>query len=355
MIVFLVVLSALIVVHELGHFIAAKFCGVRVERFSIGFGPVLFSRRFGETEFCLALLPLGGYVKMAGEAPEESKGFEWEFTAKKAGQKLGIVLAGPFMNAVLAFVLFVGIYITGQPMISSKIGSVMDGMPGQSAGLAPGDRILRVNGVDVKYWEDLLIEIRKSRGSVRLDVDRQGVARVFTIEPKEQEGKDLTGKKVRVPVIGIVPSNETEYVRVGPLQALWLGLIRVWTLTAMILVSLWLMIVGALPFKESLSGPIGIFFMTQEAARMGLAHLLSFMGSLSVSLFVLNLLPIPVLDGGHIFFLAIEKIKGSPLRDAVKEKMTRGGLILLILLMAFVIVQDVNRFAIVQNIRNMFK
>ncbi len=350
--IFLVVLSVLVIVHEFGHFIVARLLGIRVEKFSIGFGPVIFGKKIGETEFCMSLLPLGGFVKLAGESPEEATGKEWEFHSKSMLQKTMVVLAGPAMNAFLAFIIFSFVFLIGNPTLTNKIGKILKDAPAQSAGLLEGDRILSVDGQKVTLWEDILKAIRKSDGKVVFIVERNGHELEIPVEPEKREVRDLLGKKVRASFIGVAPSNEMIPVRNGFFKALALGAERVITLSAMIFYSLGLMIIGALPFKDSLTGPIGIFFMTQAAAQMGFVTLLYFMGSLSVSLFVLNLLPIPVLDGGHLFFMVIEKIKGSPLKDSVKEKMTQGGLVALLLLMAFVIFQDIHRFSIVENIAN---
>lgn len=347
--IFIVVLGALVIVHEFGHFVAAKLVGVRVDKFSIGFGPVIFGKKWGETEFCVSLLPLGGFVKLAGESPEETRGEPWEFNSKNLGQKFLVVFAGPFMNAFLAFVLFSGIFLVGQPMMTAKVGKLMDGSPAQTAGILEGDRITAIDGQRVTYWEEVLQKVHQSSGELLLTVERDGKSVEISVTPKKQELLNIFGKKTAVPVVGIAPSSEIVYVKSPFWKAVALGAERVWTLTTMIFYSLGLMFSGALSFKDSVTGPIGIFFMTKAAANMGIAYLLYFTGSLSVSLFVLNLLPIPVLDGGHVLFILIEKIKGSPLKESVKERMTQGGLTLLLILMAIVIFQDVNRYSIVGN------
>lgn len=352
--VFIFVLGVLVIVHEFGHFIVAKWVGVRVEKFSIGFGPVIFGRRFGETEFCVSLLPLGGFVKLAGENPEEAKGAPWEFNAKNLAQKFAIVFAGPFMNAFLAFLIFAVIFMAGQPALTTKIGKVMENTPAQAAGLAAGDKITAIDGQKVALWEDLLKIVHQSGNELVFTVERSGSSFDVPILPKKQDSRSLFGKKVSIAFVGVAPSNEVIYVKHGVFEAITLGAERVWTLTLMIFYSLGLMITGALSFKESVTGPIGIFFMTQQAAQMGVAYLFYFMGSLSVSLFVLNLLPIPVLDGGHVLFILIERMKGSPLKESVKERMTQGGLVVLLALMAFVIFQDISRFSIVENVKKLF-
>lgn len=352
--VFIFVLSVLVIVHEFGHFIVARWVGIRVEKFSIGFGPILFGRRFGETEFVFSALPLGGFVKMAGESPQEARGNPWEFNSKPLAQKFAVVFAGPLMNAFLAFVIFSAIYLVGQPTFTSRIGKVLDGAPAQAAGIIEGDRIIAVDGTPVSRWDDVLAQVHRNRESMTFTIERQGQRQDFTVAPRRQEVRDIFGKKRQVSFVGVAPSSEMHYEKSGPLEAVYLGAKRVWDLTIMIFYSLGLMMTGTLPFKESVTGPIGIFFMTQEAARLGVIYLFLFMGSLSVSLFVLNLLPIPVLDGGHVLFILIERLKGSPIKDSVKEKVTQGGLFLLLALMAFVILQDIHRFSIVQNIKNIF-
>lgn len=353
--VFIFVLGVLVVIHEFGHFIAAIAVGVRVEKFSIGFGPMIFGRKFGHTEFCISLLPLGGFVKLAGESPEESKGNRWEFNSKNLLEKFVIVFAGPFMNAFLAFMIFSLVYLVGQPTLSNKIGKVLDGAPAKMAGILENDRVLAVNGQRVAYWEDILKEMHKNPGQVILTIDRAGSTQEISIVPKKQESRTVFGKRIQVAFVGVAPSDEMIYVKSGPIRAVVMGAERVWKMSSMIFYSLGLMITGALPFKDSMTGPIGIFFMTQEAAHMGVIYLFYFMGSLSVSLFVLNLLPIPVLDGGHVLFILVEKLKGSPLKDSLKEKMTQGGMALLLLLMVFVIFQDIHRFSIIENIIKFFK
>ena len=348
--IFIVVLGVLVVIHEFGHFMAAKFVGIRVDKFSIGFGPVIFGKKWGGTEFCVSLLPLGGFVKLAGESPEEATGGAWEFNSKNLGQKFLVVLAGPLMNAFLAFVLFSGVFLIGQPVMTAKIGKLIDGSPAKAAGVLEGDRITAIDGEAVATWEAVLKKVRESDQPLLFTLERGGKFVEISVTPKKQELPNIFGKKMAVSVIGIAPSSEIVYVKSGFWKAVSLGAERVWMLTVMIFYSLGLMFSGALSFKDSVTGPIGIFFMTQEAARMGIVYLLYFTGSLSVSLFVLNLLPIPVLDGGHVLFMLIEKIKGSPLKESVKERMTQGGLTLLLILMAFVIFQDVNRYSIIGNV-----
>ncbi len=355
LLIFLGVLSALVVVHEWGHFIVARLVGVRVEKFSIGFGPVIFGKKVGDTEYVVSLLPLGGFVKMAGETPDQAQGKSWEFESKSLWQKFAIVFAGPLMNALMAFLLFWLIFIVGQPTMTTKVGKVMPDSAAQAAGILEGDRIVGIEGKPVQLWEELLTKLHSSPSpTLTLSIDRAGQVSQVMVKPKIQETRDIFGKPVRAAFLGISPSSEMIHVKSGILEAMILAWERLWFMTATIFLSLGMMITGALPFKESMTGPIGIFFMTQKAAEMGWVYLLYFTGSLSVSLFVLNLLPIPVLDGGHVLFILIEKLKGSPLKDSVKEKMTQGGMVALLALMGFVMLQDIHRFSILENIMNFF-
>lgn len=351
---FIFVLGVLVVVHEFGHFIVARLVGIRAEKFSIGFGPKIFARKIGQTEFIVSLLPLGGFVKLAGESPEEAKGEADEFQAKPLWQRIAVVLAGPAMNALLAYVLFVFVFLIGQPTLTSKIGKVLADTPAQAAGIVEGDRIITVNGVEVSTWDQVLEQVHVQTGELRLSVDREGQLRDVDVTPMMREMPDLSGRMKKRAFLGVAPANEIIQVKSGFLAAWGLAAERVWEMTVMILASMWLMVTGALPFKDSMTGPIGIFFMTQQAAQMGFAYLLYFMGSLSVSLFVLNLLPIPVLDGGHLLFMLIEKLKGSPVSERLRERLTQGGMVLLLGLMAFVILQDLSRFSILENLMGLF-
>ncbi len=355
LLIFLAVLSLLVVVHEWGHFIVARMVGIRVEKFSIGFGPVLFGKKIGETEYVFSLLPLGGFVKLAGESPEDATGAAYEFNSKSLWQKFAVVFAGPLMNALLAFLLFWAIFMIGQPTMTTKVGKIVQGSAAEAAGLMEGDRITEVDGKKVELWEDLLVILHDNPpATMKLIVSHGTELREVAITPRIQEVRDIFGKTRKSAVLGVYPSSEMTHVKSGVFQAMGLAFERLWVMTATIFISLGMMITGALPFKESMTGPIGIFFMTEKAAQMGLLTLASFTASLSVSLFVLNLLPIPVLDGGHVLFILIEKIKGSPLKDTVKEKMTQVGLTALLVLMAFVMLQDMDRFSIFKNVQNFF-
>jgi len=344
---FAIVLSVLIVVHEWGHYYAAKRLGIRVERFSIGFGPIIYRTKPKETEFCISALPLGGYVKLAGENPEESKGEPWEFHTRGNLDKFIVVAAGPLLNAILAFLIFTFVYMTGQPALTATVGEVMQGYPAYEAGLESGDKIIRVNGESIRLWEDLLVQIHeKSSDGLRLDIERNGKIKSTDFTPRLERSKDMFGREHVVPRVGIMPSGETLVIRSGVVESIRLGFGKLVQLTKLIFIALWMIITGAMSFKDSMAGPIGIYVMTQQAAAIGIPTLLDFMGRLSVSLFVINLLPIPVLDGGHLFFIIVESIIRRPVSDRTKDFAMRVGLVFILGLTFFVIYQDILKFGI---------
>jgi len=343
--IFAFVLSVLIVVHEWGHYYAAKCLGIRVERFSIGFGPVLLRVRPKETEFVVSLFPLGGYVKLAGESSQSSSGEPWEFDPRPNWHKFIVVSAGPILNAILAFILFTMVFVIGQPTYTSHVGNVVSGFPAEAAGLQTGDLITRINDRPVKLWEDILIALHENKTSkVEIELIRDEQTQVIDLTARMETAKDIFGKEKIVPRIGITPKGEMVTVKFGFLESVQMGFQKLYTLTKLIFMSLWMLITGGISFKESMAGPIGIYVMTQQAASIGITNLLDFMGRLSVSLFVINLLPIPVLDGGHLFFILIESVIRRPLSEKVKEVAMQIGMVLILGLTVFVIYQDIQKF-----------
>lgn len=354
---FIIVLSILVIVHELGHFVTAKKIGVRVEKFSIGFGPEIIGITKGETRYVVSLVPLGGYVKLAGETPEEEiKGEKWEYLSKTVGERAKIIFAGPLLNYLLAFFIFSFVFVIGYPTLTAKVGKVLPDYPGEAAGLKEGDKILKINGKDVNYWEDVTAIVHTNKNpEIKLVVDRKGKLVGLTARPKSEEIKTVFGSKKKVGIIGIMPAEDIIYVKYGFLKSIYMGFKKLLTLTYITYRALWASITGAIPFKESVTGPIGIFYITGQAARLGLVYLLHFMGILSASLAIFNLLPVPVLDGGHLLFLAIEKIRRKPLSYKIQEVITHAGLILIICLMAFVFYNDFVRFDVFEKVIHIFQ
>ncbi len=354
---FIAVLSILVIVHEFGHFIVAKKTGVRVEKFSVGFGPEVFGVTKGGTRYSISLIPLGGYVKLAGETGEEElKGESWEYLSRTVGERAKIIFAGPLLNYILAFFIFSFIFVIGYPTLTTKIGQVISDYPGAAAGVKAGDVILEINGQEVNYWEDVTNSIHTNKEpEIDLLVERGGRLVDLKVTPKSQEVKTIFGSKKRVGLIGIMPSEEIVYVRHNVIKSVYMGGKKLVMLTYITYRALWASFTGVIPFKESITGPVGIFYITGQAARMGIVYLLHIMGILSASLAIFNLLPVPVLDGGHLLFIAIEKVRRKPVSHRVQENITQVGLALIICMMLFVFYNDFMRFGIFEKIAGLWQ
>jgi regulator of sigma E protease len=344
----IVVLGLLIFVHELGHFLAAKRVGVGVVRFSLGFGPVVFARKIGETEYCLSAIPLGGYVKMIGQEDDgsdpdpETATQENSFAVKPLWARAFIVSAGPLGNFVLAWLLFAALYATGIQVTTSQVGEVASEMPAAEAGLAAGDRITAVDGKPVRRWDEVSDAIRGSAGAaVVLTVDRSGAEKKITVTPRLSETENLFGEPTRDYLIGIKPSGDFIIERSNPLTALWQGARKTTEWIGLTFLTLVKLFEGQVD-TSNLGGPIRIMKMAGETAHLGLIALMSFMAVLSINLGVLNLLPVPVLDGGHLAFMVIEKVLGRPLELRQREIATQVGMFLLICLMGFALYNDLH-------------
>ena len=356
---FLIVLSVLVLVHEFGHFIAAKRIGIRVEKFSFGFGPKLFSVKTGDsdTEYLISAIPLGGYIKMAGDEPGESlTGKSFEFLSRSVWERFLVIFAGPLLNYILAFLIFSVIFMFGSPTLTTEVGSLLKDYPAQMSGLSLGDKVIKVDGKDVRYWEDMTEIIRKHlEGPIRLTIEKNGKISDVEIQPVIREIKDIFGKSTKIALLGIAPSQKIENVRYGFFESFSKGFRKVIDLTAITYKALWSIATGRLSVKESMTGPIGIFIITGKAAQMGLIYLFHLMAMLSASLAIFNLLPLPVLDGGHILFLFVEKLRGKPLSVKVQENIANIGVGLLILLTVFIFYSDIVKFGIFDHVGKLFK
>ncbi len=352
----LVLLGILIAVHEWGHFLVAKRNGIGVEVFALGFGKPFFVRQFGETEFRICAVPLGGYVKLVGEDPDEELSEEQKkasFSLASPFVRLKVAFAGPLFNFLLAIVVFFFVYMIGIPVFSSTIGKVMDGSAAMDAGLKAGDKIIAINGKEIKEWEDLTSLVHKSAGvALAVSVERvqsQNKAEIktkvldFTITPRATEVKNVFGEKEKVGLLGIQPDPKATITkRVNPFSALWMGIKKTAYLTWMTLVGIVKLIEGIIP-KETVGGPILIMQLAGQQADAGLMPYALFVAYISINLGIINLLPVPVLDGGHISFSLLEMIMGRPLSERVHENANRVGLSLLILLMVFAFYNDIMR------------
>ena len=354
---FLIVLSVLVLVHELGHFVAARRLGVRVEKFSFGFGPKIWSVKKGHTEYLISAIPLGGYVKMAGDEPwEKLANQKWEFLSRSVFDRFKIIFAGPLTNYVLAFLIFSVIFMFGSPTLTTEVGGLLPDYPAKTAGLAAGDKIVSVSGKGVKYWEDMTGEIQKHvDGDIRLAVERSGRMLDINIKPVVRSTKDIFGHETKIALLGITPSPKIGKERYPFPKCFLMGGKKLIQLTTMTYKALWSILTGKLSMKDSLTGPIGIFKITSDMAKLGFIYLLNLMAVLSASLAIFNVLPLPVLDGGHIMFLAIEKLRGKPLSLKAQEMVINVGITLLIMLTVVIFYNDIIKFGIFDKLLHIFK
>ncbi len=343
----ILVLGILIFFHELGHFVVARWVGVRVLRFSLGFGPRLWGIERNGTDYCVSLIPLGGYVKLLGENPADPlppEDIPYSFSHRPLKDRTLIVLAGPLANFILAWLLFSLVFLfQGLPYMLPAVGSVMPDSPAAKAGLKTGDLILKINNKPIKTWDEMAEMVHKSEGKpLNLLIKRDKQTLSVTLVPQLKEVKNIFGEKVRVPIIGVTAAGLTAVQKINPVQALWLAFLKVFLLIKLTLLAFVKLIERVLPLS-TLGGPIFIAQLASKQAQQGLGQLAFFTGVLSVNLGVLNLLPIPVLDGGHLFFYAIEAIRGRPLSTRQKEIAQQVGLALLLTLMLVVFYNDIMR------------
>lgn len=346
LLVFLFILGLLIVVHEFGHFIIAKKCGIRVEKFALGFGRALFKKTKDGTEYSICAIPLGGYVKLAGDNQEEFQGKKDEYLSKPVSNRAAVVFFGPLLNYCLAFLCFWFIFIIGYPTLTTKVGKLIDGYGAKEAGIMEQDKIIAIDNKEVKYWEDMQekIQKKKTKDIISLTVEREGKVLNFEVKIKEKEFTDLLGSKANVGLIGIAPSDDIVSVKHGVFQSLSLAAKRTLDLTVITYKALWRMMLGKVSFKDSVTGPLGIFYITSKAAHLGFIAVLHLLAVLSLSLCIFNLLPFPVLDGGHLVLLLIEKIRGKMLSIKADRILTQTGMSFIILLALFVTVNDIIKY-----------
>lgn len=353
----LAIFSILIVIHEFGHFIVARQAGVKVEKFSIGFGPALLKIKGKETLFLICLFPIGGYVKLAGDTRPEQKGFKYEFLSQAPGVKMRIVFAGPLFNYLLAFFLFCLIASLGFPYPDTIIGSVLKGYPAYNVGIREGDKILEVNGKEVTHWSEMAQMIYKARDSVSLRVKRGEDVFLTKIPLRKKEITDDFGRKKSVSIVGISASSEIKTIKYPFPQAFIKGGETLFNLTILVIKGFLFMLLGIVPFKDAVAGPIGVFYITSEIMQVGIVALLQLTAVLNLSLAIINLFPIPILDGGHILFFGLEKMRKKPLSERTENILVRFGLLFLGVLMLFVVYNDLVRFGpkILKNNSHIFK
>jgi regulator of sigma E protease len=340
-------LGILIFIHEFGHFLAAKVFKIKVERFSLGFGPRLLGREVGDTDYRISAFPLGGYVKMLGESADEEVPEELlpvSFSHQPLHRRIAIVAAGPGSNLLLAVFIYTLIFaLFGLTKTTTDIGSVTPESPAAAVGLQTDDKVLAVDGVPVQEWNQLSTLIQESGGKpIQLKVQRGDDVLTVQLTPEIKQTRTILGEEVSRPLIGIVASNNFVVEKVNPFQAVYYAVIQTGSMIELTFVVLGKLIVGAISPK-TLAGPIGIAQMSGQVAKAGPIAFLSFLALLSINLGILNLLPIPVLDGGHLLFFSIEGVMGKPLSIRKRELAQQVGLFLLIVLMVFVFYNDIYR------------
>jgi len=348
---FIIVLGILIFVHEFGHFLFAKLFGVKVTKFSLGFGPKLVGVQRGETEYLISALPLGGYVKMVGEGvvdeeiaiADESR----SFAKKPVWQRFCVVAAGPLFNLLFAVLIFFLIFaVSGlpKPVDNSVIGGVTVGSPAERAGLKAGDTITAINGRKTATWEEVADLIATSKGepvilSLKRGLEQLSVTGVPEISASRNIFGEETGKRY---MLGIARSEEVTYEPVSLWVALKAGFAQTWGIITLTLLGIVKMIQAVIPASE-LGGPILIAQLAGKQLHQGWSNLVYFIALISVNLGILNLLPIPVLDGGHLMFFTYEAIRRKPLSQRAMEMCQQVGIVLLASLMVFVFYNDIAR------------
>ncbi|MFH1777204.1 MAG: RIP metalloprotease RseP [Candidatus Omnitrophota bacterium] len=440
---FIFVLSILVLVHEAGHFFIAKKAGIKVEVFSLGFGRKILKRKIGDTEYCLSSLPLGGYVKMAGDEPqEEREGTPWEYLSQPPGKRALVVFAGPLMNYIFAFFVFALVLFIGKPESSTKIGPPEEGKPAQLSNLLIGDEIIAINKINVRSWYEMVETIRNNKNPRKQLTIKRGT-QIFdvVVQANMEEKKDILGRDIYVPVIGVVPyfsrtvegftkdspakdiglqvgdeivsvegedvldgltildliSQKQDKIKLSVLRdgkkidfqvvpdiitvkendekLADLGIIfsqdivilkygiwgafshaggEIFKLTRLTYTAFGRLFTGKMSLRKAGTGPVGIAFISIQIAAKGIIYVLLLLASLSVSLAIVNLLPFPVLDGGHILFLLIEKIRGKALSLQVQENINKIAVALLILLFLYITWSDLEKFKIIDNIIKKF-
>ena len=366
-VVFLIVLSVLIYVHEWGHYWVARRNGVRVEVFSIGFGPEIFGwTNTAGTRWKICLIPLGGYVKMFGEddsrdddddetpveMSDEDKAVS--FHHKTLGQRAAIVAAGPIVNFLFAIVAFAGLAMfQGNPVPLAVVGEVIPESAASAAGFEQGDKIVAINSDEVVSFEDLRqIVIKNPDRELTFDVQRDTKILKIMATPKAAVGRD--GEPSQIGQLGVRPHlDHIRYDRANPFMALWVGTERTFVLTYRILVYIGEMISGQRN-ADDLGGPLRIAKISGDMAQLGISQVILLMAMLSVNLGLINLFPIPMLDGGHLAFYAAEAVRGRPLGPKAQEYGFRFGLILVLVLFVFVTWNDLVHLRVIEFIKELF-
>lgn len=344
-ITFLLVLSFLVFFHELGHFLAAKFFGVKVHTFSIGFGKQIYSKYWKGTTWQIALIPLGGYVKMKGQDdsnPALIEDGEDSYNAKKPWQRIIILFAGPFANFILAAILYFIIALSGANTWAAQVGSVQENSPAFIADIKPNDEIIRINDIDIKSWEEIGKVITTTQGALQFFIKRDNQVLIKTINPEISDSQNMFRENIKKRMIGISPNGKVITLDLSFSQSLVFAYEKTIFASTVIFQGVQKLISGIVPTSE-IGGVISIGKVISDASESSIIALLTITALISVNLGVLNLLPIPALDGGHIMFNLYEMIVRKKPSDRVFVFLTIMGWMILGSLMLLGIYNDINR------------
>ena len=357
---FIVVLSVLILVHEFGHFLVARFFGVGVLKFSLGFGPRIAGKTIGITDYRLSAIPLGGYVKMVGDEPDAEilpEDIPLSFNHKPLFKRFLIVAAGPFSNLLLAVVIFFGLFlITGIPVLNPVVGKIDSDSSAARAGIQINDIVTAIDGQAIDSWETMAGMIASSQGrDLTLTLLREGQPLDVVVTPRSKPSKNLFGELVDRYVIGVMSSGDSRIRKLSFVEAMSESMTQTYKIMELTALSIVKLIQGTVSTK-TLGGPIMIAEMAGQQAKEGAASLIFFIALLSINLGILNFLPIPVLDGGHLFFFMLEAIIRRPLGIRVQQIAQQVGIAALLLLMIIVFYNDITRIfpRIFQDINLLF-
>jgi len=352
----LLMLGMLILLHELGHFLICRKVGIRVEKFSVGFGREIWVYQGKETRYAISLFPLGGFVRPAGEEMGQLEGKrpkKGDYLAASVRKRMAVVSAGPIMNWLLAWVLFFVILLLGRPLLTPTIGSFMEGYPAETSGLVIGDRVVLVQGEPVTLWTDMTDLIQKHGvADLELTVLRGVEEFTITVLPRDVEDERAEGK--RLTRIGIKPDMSAVILeKLSANKAFLEASLLVYDFSRLTLRALGELVTGRLSL-DAVSGPVGVISLAGEASKLGIVYIFQLAAMLSVSLAVFNMLPIPALDGGHFLFLLFEAVRGKPVSLKIQERSTQVCFLLLIGLIVVVTVNDFARLSWVNRIGEWF-
>lgn len=341
----LLILSFLVFFHELGHFLIARFFGVHVEVFSIGFGKKLLTKTYKGTQYAISAIPLGGYVKLKGQDDANPLATSTDidsYTSKSHPQRIAILLAGPFFNFILAFLLYLIVALVGQKVILPVVGELQSGMPAAQSGLKSGDSIYSINGKQVKSWQELNEAIMHSKGEIKVDFYRDGISKETSIIPKVMESKNIFGEVIQRNFIGIISKGEVGVAKYGFIGSISYAYTETLKASKLIFQSIEKMISGIVPMNQ-VGGVISIVDFISSATQSGLVVLLTLVALISVNLGVMNLLPIPALDGGQILFNLYEMVFRTKMSENSLYYLTICGWVLLVFLMGLGVYNDIHR------------